>query len=185
MTKFPIQIGTKRIEDMLDAKPEELDLGAIEYNLKTMRRFSGASGALTVHQHRCLVRRLVEMDRDRTFADDSIGDRLGERCCQWAYHHDDHEGVIGDIVAPVKRAITSETDILQRIEDFLDAALCAAHGIPQPSEIVRGLVYRYDKAAETLEWVHALRRPIQPWSHPCPDNLMESGAFLIGWARAQ
>jgi len=185
MTKFRIQIGTKMIEDMLNAKPEELDIGAIEYNLHRMVRFSNAQGALTIHQHRCLVQRMFAIDHLRLDPLIDLNEAMYDKCFDWCYHHDDHEGITGDIVAPVKTAIVSETNILQRIEDSLDAALCAARGVENPSEIVRGIVHRYDKAAETLEWVFAMNREATDWNHRCPQHLIETGPSLIEWARSQ
>jgi len=181
---FRIRIGSKMIADMLNPLPEELDLDAIDANLKSTIRFSGAPGALNVHQHRHLVVRLVELDRKDGFADGQDGHDIWLRCCEWAKHHDDHEGIIGDIVAPVKTMISAKTNVLEIAEVQLDKAICAARGIEYPSEIVRGLVYRYDKAAETLEWIHAMGREQTDWNHPCPQYVLDMGAHLIAKARA-
>lgn len=184
-TPVPIQIGSFLIADLMNPHHSEMDLDAIDANLKTCRRFSNHPQALTVWQHKKLVVRLVDLDRENSFVEGPDGDELHGRVRQWAEHHDDHEGVIGDIVAPVKTLIGQETDVLQKIEEGLDRVICTARMIPYPSEVVRGLVHRYDKAAETLEWRFALKKPMEHFNHPCPEYLMRSGAALISWARRQ
>lgn len=180
--KFRIQIGEKTIEDLFDPKPEELDLAAICENLKRQIRWASAPGAINVHQHRNLVVRMI-LDDEHGFEDDTLSQELRARCAEWAYHHDDHEGILGDIVAPVKAVISSRTNVLEIVEVKLDRAICVANHLEYPNEVVRGLVHRYDKAAETLEWVHALGRDLQPWNHHCPAHLMKRGAFYVKWAR--
>jgi len=179
---FPIQIGTKLIEDLLDPKPHELDMKAIYERLKATRRFSNHPKALTIHQHRHLVERMVREHRSY-FAEGEDGEGMWKRVMEWAYHHDDHEGVIGDIVAPVKNLISAKTNVLEIVEVKLDRAICAHYGITYPSEVIRGLVHRYDKAAETLEWVHALGNDLQEFNHFCPDRFMVRGHELTQWAR--
>lgn len=180
--KFPIKIGTKLIADMLDPHPHELDMEAIYERLKATRRFSDHPKALTIHQHRHLVHRLVNLSRAE-FAEGPDGEDLWQRVKLWAYHHDDHEGVIGDIVAPVKTLISAKTNILEIVEVKLDRAICQKMDIPYPNELVRGMVHRYDKAAETIEWFYALGFPLEDFNHPCPKFLMDQGAQLIRWAR--
>ena len=182
--KFRIQIGTKLIEDMLNPKPHELDLDAIDANLRRTIRFASAPGAINVNQHRHLVGRLVRMDRLDSFGGIEATEELYKDVLRWAHHHDDHEGVIGDIVAPVKTLISARTNILEIAEIAIDKAICDARGFDYPSETIRGLVHRYDKAAETIEWCYALDRPQAPWNHPCPDHLLKQGRFLIDWARS-
>ena len=178
---IPIQIGTKLIANLFDPQPEELDLDAIIDNLKGQQRFASHPKALSVYQHTHLVDRLIRLDREHSFDDGS--EDLYERVREWARHHDDHEGIIGDIVAPVKSLISTRTNVLEIVEVKLDRAICIARGIEYPNEIVRGLVHRYDKAAETLEWVFALGKTLKPFNHPCPDHLFENGASHIQWAR--
>jgi len=183
--KFPIKIGTKLIEDLMNPRPGELDYHAITTRLKGTYRFSGAKGALNVHQHRHLVCRLVEMDKKGGFEDSEDSFQLWNQCCEWAFHHDDHEGITGDIVAPVKNLISSRTNILEIIETKLDWAICTHLGINHPNKVIRGLVHRYDKAAETIEWVHALGNAMQDFNHSCPEWMMDKGTALITWARSQ
>jgi len=181
---FRIRIGSKMIADMLNPKPEELDLDAIDANLKSTIRFAGAPGAINVHQHRHLVGRLVRLDRLESFGGIEATEELYQDVRRWAHHHDDHEGIIGDIVAPVKTMISAKTNVLEIAEVQLDKAICDAHGFDYPSETIRGLVYRYDKAAETIEWIYAMGREQTDWNHPCPDHLLKQGRHLIEWARA-
>lgn len=179
--KYPLKIGSLLIADLMHPQPEELDMEAINRRLMNMPRFSGAAGTLDVHQHRHLVTRLVREDRDNGFDGDSYD--LYRRVLEWAYHHDDHEGVIGDIVSPVKRIISDRTNILEIVETRLDIAICYRLGIEVPNSIVRKIVHKYDKAAETIEWVYALGNELQEFNHPCPAHLFDRGAELIEWAR--
>lgn len=183
--KFHVQIGSKLIADMLNPEPHELDMDAIEANLKGMLRFANHPKALTVWEHKELVVRLVELDKKDGFEDTQEGHDLWLKVRQWAGHHDDHEGVIGDIIAPVKAMILSKTNILEIAEVQIDKTICVVRGIEYPSELVSGLVRRYDKAAETIEWVHALGKTLQDFNHPCPQHLFEQGHMLIQWARGR
>jgi len=182
MTEFCIQIGTKMI-DLMDPKPDQLDMNAIETNLKFSKRFSGAPGALSIYQHANLVVRMIEMDRKLGFENSEHGHVLWQQCCKWPGKHDHHEGVLGDIVAPVKRLISSRTNILEIVEIKLDRAISDFFEIEHPSEVVRGHVHRYDKAAETLEWLFSMNRKPEPWNCFCPKHLKAVGPRLIGWAR--
>ncbi|ARB05739.1 hypothetical protein [Synechococcus virus S-ESS1] len=177
---YPIHIGSKVI-DMMNPHPDELDIPAIEERLKKIVRFSDHPKALTVWQHTRLTERLVELDY--TYSFDASSEHLFEQVRRWAKHHDDHEGVIGDIVYPVKRLISDRTNVLEIVEVRLDIAICQARGFDYPTEQVRGLTHRYDMAAQTLEWLFAMERPPEPWNPACPPHIMAQGPELVKWAR--
>lgn len=175
-----LQIGGVIIHDVMNptrTEVEEVYPHMMERH-KRLRRWSDHPKALTVHQHKKLVVRMVDMskmdfDMPETFLEVK----------QWAEHHDDHEGLTGDIVGPMKTLIGRETDILDRLETVWDKAICRHLGILYPSETIKGLVHRYDKAAETLEWIHAMGRPRMTWNHAVPAHLEAHGQHLIAWAK--
>lgn len=175
------QIGSLMI-DLLDPKPEQMDLPVIYRNLSNMRRFNGHPKALTIRQHSELVVKLVELDRNYGFPTNDEG-HFWNYCRDWARHHDDHEGILGDIVGPVKSLISSRCNILEITEVKIDKALCLIRGTEYPSDAVRSMVHRYDKAAETIEWSHALDHPLEPWNAPCPAELYDIGPSLIHHVR--
>jgi len=179
--KFRLQCGSKMIQDILNPKPEEMDLAAIEANLKTARRWSNHPLALVVDQHRLAVYKLACMDTSGFIPAEERAQVL-----EWCLHHDDPEGVTGDIVSPLKGLISTQTDILHRVENGLEKAICAARGMLMPSDNVRAIVHHYDKIAETLEWCGCLGNPLADWNYPLPDWLSPvDGDCLIQWARQQ
>jgi hypothetical protein len=180
--KFPASYGSKHIEDLLNVRPEEIDLDAIDLGLKSQRRFANHPNALTIHQHRHLVCRMVREDRE-AFAPGEETDRLHHECCRWAHHHDDHEGIIGDIIYPVKALISSRTNILEIAEVSIDKAICGANGFEYPNDVIRRTVLRYDRACATLEWKFTMGREPSPHNTFCDPKYMDRGAELIEWAR--
>lgn len=149
---YALQIGEGFIADILNPSPRDIDLNAIERRLRVIHRFSNDPRALTVHQHRTLVRLMAE----------HAG--MPAHVCLWAYHHDDHEAIIGDIPGPLKSLIGHHTNILKVIEGRLDEAICKARGIEVPDATIRSRVHGFDKAAETLEWCMVLGMPFAPWN---------------------
>lgn len=163
-----LKIG-RHLLDIINPKPELIDLDAIESNLWSARRFSGNPCALLVRQHTHLVAALAERFNEPT----SI--------VQWCKHHDDHEGVIGDIPGPLKNHINlamiqGNTLTLDQIEERLDFAICMARGITMPTHEVRRIVHFYDKLAETLEWRFVLNEPYAVWNKPYDNWLSDSEA---------
>lgn len=160
MTAKPLtlKIGAHML-DLLNPSLYLIDLGAIERALWCARRFSGNPRALYVRQHTWLVARIARL--------------MGETAdvVRWCEHHDDHEGIIGDIPGPLKHYINhimSMTALtsLDDIEVGLDRAIATARGIEPPSEEVRKAVHFYDKMAETLEWVFVIGEPQADWNRP-------------------
>lgn len=163
---YGLKIGKGFITDLLDPQPEQIDLSAIEHRLRSTRRFTNNPAALTVHQHRHIVRAVAMRCRFHP-------PHLDEAVREWCHHHDDHEGVIGDIPGPLKNLISETSPILSEIEKKLDWAICVRRGIALPTDEVRGYVHTYDKIAETIEWVYVLGEPLAEWNKPIPDNVNE------------
>lgn len=127
------------ITDLRAAKPEDIDLDLLERKLWNLRRFQGHPKALVVRQHTHLVRALAIR-----------GNASGE-AIEWAFHHDDHEAIIGDLHGLLVRMIDAETDVLSSLSDHLDRVICDARGIDWPSKGTRREVHVYDKLAESIE----------------------------------
>lgn len=163
-----LKIGAHLL-DVLDPNPALIDLTAIERSLWTARRFSNNPASLLVRQHTGLVAALATL--------------MGEpfNVVQWCSHHDDHEGIIGDIPGPLKHHLNyvmrlSMSDSLDEIEYGLDRAICEARGIPVPSMEIRKRVHHYDKLAETIEWRFVMGEPEAMWNKPVHNWLSETVA---------
>ena len=171
-----LQIGNG-VVDLINPKAEQIDLRAVEQNLWTAHRFTNNPKALTVRQHTTLVRDLAVMLNGSPAA------------IRWSEHHDDHEGIIGDIPGPLKtyieRAATEDTLSLSDIEIGLDVAICGARGIDVPDDMIRQEVHFYDKLAETLEWLFVLGRDPEPWNKVWRNYLgSDEAQALLGRAKA-
>ncbi len=166
---YGLWCGDRMIPDLLNAKPEEIDLEGLERNLWTAKRFSNCPDAFVVRQHTWLVEELARMDRQSV------------EVMRWARHHDDHEGVTGDMPGPLKNFINFKweslraihgspriTNPLTQIETALDEAIAKARGFSVPGPEVRGIVHHYDKMAETLEWGYRLKRPMALFGRTLP-----------------
>lgn len=164
---YALQIGVHLIQDILNPQPEEIDLAGIEANLWNTSRFSNSPNALKVRQHTWLVAELAEWREEPT------------EVVRWCKHHDDHEGVMGDWPGPMKHLIRQHTDVIERIENRLDWAICMKRGIPLPDAATRQTVHFYDKLAETLEWHFVMGRPIVPWNMPYRNWLNDETAYAF------
>lgn len=51
-----------------------------------------------------------------------------------ALHHDSHEAYLCDIPKPLKRKMSSETDVYERTCDAVDKAICSAFGFEWPAK---------------------------------------------------
>lgn len=156
---FGLKIGEGFIRDLMNPKPEELDLEAIKRRLMATRRFTNNPRALTVYQHTLVVDQIARtlMQHPGELHDDVLF---------WCRHHDTHEGIIGDIPGPLKTLISQHTPILDVIEGGIDQAICAKLGRRPPSGEVRAIVHDYDKMAESIEWVYVLEEQPEPWNYP-------------------
>lgn len=163
---YGLKIGDGFIRDLMNPKPEEIDLAAIDGRLRSARRFTNNPAALTVWQHVHLVRMIAEKLQD-------IRSAFQTEVLVWCRYHDDHEGIIGDIPGPLKFLIGQHTGVLDSIEHGLDQAICKARGISFPSYPVKQHVHAYDKMAETIEWVYVLGEPLADWNWPIHRTLDE------------
>lgn len=172
---FGAWIGTKMIENLLDPKPEEIDLSAVYENMQTQYRYSNCPRALKISQHVWVVRRLYELDcaGQGITPDPAVVD--------WCEHHDDHEGIIGDTIDPLKQIVCQRTPVLIEIETKLDVAICQARGVEYPSFEVRQAVRPYDKLAATIEWLYCLHRPSRPWHSAIPAWLSVPTINALHW----
>lgn len=164
MPSCRLAIGSKVI-DLLHPLPEQLDLEAIDRRLSVTYRFTNNPEALTVKQHVRLACLLAEHENE------------GPDVIEAIRHHDDHEGIIGDIPGPIKTYLSFHTGALDDIEAGLDAVIYAAHGLPLPDKEMRRIVHHYDKLAETVEWLFVLGQPAEPWNRTVPDDM--SDALLL------
>lgn len=185
-SEFQIQIGSKMV-DLLNPTADQIDLDAIEMRLKSSRRFSGHPGALTIHQHQMLVKRMVteQFSVIPTFDMPEEVKDFWFHVIRWAKHHDDHEGVIGDIVAPVKKLVSSRSNILEIVETRLDIVICEARGFEYPTYMERQMLHHYDKMAETVEWRYAMRLDEEPWNYLLTDSPVTPWPELAEWAQRQ
>jgi 5'-deoxynucleotidase YfbR-like HD superfamily hydrolase len=170
------------IADLNQPKVEEIKLDEIENKLRTIKRFGGQPKALTVWQHTMLVCKLIEGESVEEL--DPLGNYKAD-LITYAHFHDYHEGITGDIIGPIKTFLYQHTDALHRLEMALDHAIHMAANVGTPSPMARSLVHRYDKAAETLEWVFALGEEPEEWNAPTRARWMMQGPSLIEWARSQ
>ena len=167
---YGLNMGRHMIHDILNPRPDQIDLEEIEVRLRKMHRFSNDPQALTVHTHRALVRKLALMSGESA------------RVIQWCWHHDDHESVTGDIPGPLKALIATETKLLKTVEHHLDRAICQARSIQYPSRNIRTTAHKYDNMAETIEWTLVLGNDLAVWNAPCPFNEAQQHAALK-WSR--
>lgn len=168
-----LKVGEKMVQNIMDPKPEEIDLSAIDERLRLMHRFSNDPRALTVHQHRHVASSLALLHG------------APAEVVQWCLYHDDHEAFIGDIPGPIKHIIRCETGILDRIETGLDRAICKARKIRYPDHEVRQRTHLYDKAAETVEWIYHMGQPRRDWNAPTPPGMDEEALMWVLQAARQ
>lgn len=92
-----VQTYTGQRVDLLDPKPENINITDIAHQLSLINRFTGATGeAYSVAQHSVFV--AAEAQREAS------------SLTLAALLHDAHEAYIGDISHPLKRAITGALD---------------------------------------------------------------------------
>lgn len=172
-----MQVNLKIGQYLLDVnnpQASKIDLLAIERNLWTARRFSNCPAALLVRQHTALVAKLAHMlDPDPVIE-------------QWCDHHDDHEGITGDMPGPLKNYLNHiGRGAITKIEDRLDVAICAARQIIYPSPETKARVHFFDKLAETIEWQFVLNEPEAVWNKPLHNWMGHRQAQeLADWAMA-
>lgn len=168
-----LSCGSKLISDVLNPRPEEIDVEFIDSHLFRIQRFSGSPKALSVGHHVRLAAAVARFSG----ADPAV---VG-----WLERHDDHEAIIGDIPGPLKAIIAGETSILTTIETRLDVAIWEARGggyeLPYGagSAWVGRVAHGFDKMAETLEWHLVMGNPIMPWCKDVPRPVWDVAPRLI------
>jgi len=162
-----LHLGPVTVRNVAAPRPEDVHIPTILDRIGRIRRFGGHPDALTVLQHCRLTKALA------------VQDNVAWRVIQWAWRHDWHEAVTGDIPAPVKRAIASPA--LRDLERAWDDAIARAETIQPPDEWVRREVSRYDRMACRLE-MEALCMTADPYLPPVPAHIdpTEAWAYAIG-----
>jgi len=111
-----MQTGTGQVLDMMDPRPETIDLSDVAEALARIPRFTGhvRSGAYSVAQHLCL-------------GTDAILAETGRLELAQAFHlHDAHEFAVGDIGTPTAQALDARVgeilaDSLKGLIKLLDS----------------------------------------------------------------
>jgi hypothetical protein len=144
MTQQAEKLVKAHIVNLKNFTPEDVDLELVEAKLWNIRRFNGHPEALMVRQHTHLVEELAAHDG------------ATPEVVEWCRHHDDHEGIIGDVIGPVETIIREHTPVLDYLKNHLDVCICGARGINYPSVVTKKATHFYDKLAESLEWQFGL-----------------------------
>lgn len=141
-----------RMVDLLDVKPEDIDLDDIAHSLAQTCRFVGHTKRhYSVAEHSINVARL-----------------LPEPIKIYGLLHDAHEAYVGDISTPLKRSLEGlqiEIDdgsdrftafpyfrqYFRQLEDHIDAAIYSALGVPPPGTLIRDAVKYADATMAVKE----------------------------------
>lgn len=159
MKIYSMNFGKKKITNLEDPAPDQIDLAAIDERLNAIKRWSFDPRALTARQHADLVALLMGECGE---PDDAV---------EWARHHNDRVVLMGNIASPIKELIFRDTSALAELERSIDHAIAKARGIVGPTPFVRERVKLYSKAAETLEWLYLLHEPPAEWNCPLPPEI--------------
>lgn len=144
-----------RMVDLLDVKPEDINLDDIAHALAHTNRFIGhARRPYSVAEHSINVARL-----------------LPEPIKIYGLMHDAHEAYIGDISTPMKRALDDScpvrgdvgfTETLSRFTAAVDSAIYTALEVPPPGTTIEQAV----KYADAIMGVKELQ---ELFANPPPD----------------
>lgn len=116
--------------DLLNFKPEDVNISDVAHHLALTNRFRGATQIpIPVAQHVVWVSKLVPVPYQRI-----------------ALHHDDHEAYTGDTVAGLKKSVLYQP--LQTLEQFIQSQCCKHFGleatVPETVHQADLLVRRYE-----------------------------------------
>jgi hypothetical protein len=162
------QTYTGKAVDLLNPRPEQIDLADIAIALAGIPRYNRQSRMpWTVAEHSVLVADEVR----RQFA---IAEHIDPEDRARALHaarfapiyallHDAHEAYTGDLIAPLKHLIGAETDLLECIERGLDLAIYAALELKPPSKAIRALIREHDLRALMTERRDLCSIPPMSW----------------------
>lgn len=139
-------LGSILVPDIGLPCPADVDLGFLQYWMRTIVRFSGHPAALTLQEHSRLAQGIA-MQRG-----------MSPEAIEWALLHDYHECATGDHIRPLQLA-AGFRDSLSALQLRWDAAICGALGIEPPSDKARAEVAVADSIAMAAEWMFALGRP--------------------------
>ncbi len=178
-----IQTYTGKAFDLLDPKPEQVDVRDIAHALSLLCRFTGhCERFYSVAQHSCMVARIA---RDLWRAEHDA--ECPRPVLLRALLHDAAEAYVGDVSTPLKRAIRgegqlSEYDVVtHRIEQVIEAALIPRAAVLVPRGIVdlnahvQEIVKRADLIALATEHAALFDSPPRPWGAYLPPP----GGYLV------
>ena len=138
-----------RMVDLLDVKPEDIDLDDIAHALAQTCRFCGHTKRhYSVAEHSINVARL-----------------LPDAIKIYGLLHDAHEAYVGDISTPLKRSLPVFRDWLANITDNIDEAIYAALGVPLPGTLIRDAV-KYADATMAVKEMQDLFDSVPPGAEP-------------------
>lgn len=160
------QIGRRMVEDVTAPQPRDVDLSFIFWRLHRIDRFSGHPMALSVAEHHKLCGVLA----------DRSGHPPGVR--RWARLHDAHEGVIGDIIRPVRQVLGDE--YLEVVVSRWDVAIAGALGVDMPSADEWAMIRQVDEDAAGIEWLACLGLKAEDLGMDAGERVSDRG---IGWCR--
>jgi 5'-nucleotidase len=159
-----IRTYTGRLFDLLEPKPEDVDIIDIAQSLSRLVRFTGHAGAYTVAEHALHVEWAVGL-----LSDGLDAKRLYRRCAR-ALHHDDSEAYTNDVSAPLKRAMRELSpnglSVFDVIEMRIQTAVLTALGLDDAGDDSDGenIVHRVDGLLCAME-----QRAFMPKSEPTGD----------------
>lgn len=144
-----VQTYTGRAFDLLDPKPEQIDVLDIAHALSHLCRFTGhVRDFYSVAQHSCLVAEIVhDLWRAETLAPCQDVVALA------ALLHDAAEAYAGDVSTPLKRAMRGEGELSEYdvIEKRIEARIAVRFGVDQVAAGFADLIKRADMIALATE----------------------------------
>lgn len=158
-----IQTRSGRAFDLLDPKPEQVDIGDIAFALATLPRFTGHVRGYSVAEHSVFVSVRVNQLTHST----NLSSEEKAKLALGALLHDAHEAYIGDLSSPLKQALRSRyPDPIAAIERPIIEAIAQHVGLDS-KYMVDDVVKRADLemlAVEHQKFFKGLQA--RPWHFP-------------------